>query len=275
MFEVDCLVQGWPQYKELADDKQISLSQLLSDVATTNVFAGYSLRLLSSSYLGPCIRVRRSTDGATQDIGFTGNIVDVSAILSFVGSGNGFVHTWYDQSGNNRNLIQASVGLQPQIVNSGSLIADAGLPCMQLDGVDDTFTLSSASATLSVFAVINTIDSQWMLSGGSTIFVMAAEGNNSSPDTAAGSPNYYRNNGAALERTRQALLGSYSTGVKLVASVMPLTGVNGDLFLFRFQSGGFNFAAKVSELIFFSDDKTAERGAIVANIAQGQSIVLS
>ncbi len=65
--------------------------------------AGYSLRKLSAYYTGPVIRVRRDSDNAEQDIGFTfsyeGSKLDENALTAFVGSASGFVTRWYDQSG--------------------------------------------------------------------------------------------------------------------------------------------------------------------------------
>lgn len=65
------------------------------------------------------IRVRRSSDNAEQDIGFSGNVLDTAALLSFVGAGSGFVSTWYDQTGNNEDAVSSSNALQPRIVNAG------------------------------------------------------------------------------------------------------------------------------------------------------------
>jgi len=81
----------------------------------------YSLRLLSSTYAGSAIRVRRSSDNTEQNIGFSSGELDTAALLSFCGAGNGFVTTFYDQSGNAKNSVQTSAGSQPRIVLSGSL----------------------------------------------------------------------------------------------------------------------------------------------------------
>jgi hypothetical protein len=64
-----------------------------------NVKAAYSMRKLSSTYTGACIRVRRSSDNTEQDIGFVNDELDTTALLSFVGSNNGYVTTWYNQKG--------------------------------------------------------------------------------------------------------------------------------------------------------------------------------
>jgi len=83
--------------------------------------AAYGLRLLRSTYTGSCLTVRRSSDNATRNIGFYRYTVDTQAILDFVGSGDGFVTTWFDQSTNGVNLIQPTAGSQFNIVTSGSL----------------------------------------------------------------------------------------------------------------------------------------------------------
>ena len=85
----------------------------------------YSLRKLRSGQ-AKAIRVRRSSDNAQQDIGFVGDELDTASLLSFCGVGNGFVTTWYDQSGNEYNATQTTQANQPQIVNSGVLNTKGG-----------------------------------------------------------------------------------------------------------------------------------------------------
>ncbi len=104
-----------------------------------NAAAAYSLRKLRGAYSGSAIRVRRSFDNAELDVGFTAENIDTSALTSFCGSGNGFVTTWYDQSGNARNATQTTAANQPQIVSSGSVILQNFKPCLDFDGSDDTF----------------------------------------------------------------------------------------------------------------------------------------
>lgn len=65
--------------------------------------AAYSLRKLRTAYSGSAIRVRRSSDNTDTDIGFVGDALDTTTLLTFVGVGNAKVITWYDQSGNGRN----------------------------------------------------------------------------------------------------------------------------------------------------------------------------
>jgi len=66
-----------------------------------NAALAYSFRKLSSSFNGSPIRVRRSSDNAEQDIPFDGSgDLDTANLLAFVGSNDGFICDWYDQSGN-------------------------------------------------------------------------------------------------------------------------------------------------------------------------------
>ncbi len=103
----------------------------------------YSLRKLRSAYSGNCIRVRRSSDNTEQDFGFVNNILDTASLLTFVGAGNGFVTTWYDQSGNANNAVQTTAVNQPQIVTSGVVNKTNSKTSMLLDGTNDQFTLTS------------------------------------------------------------------------------------------------------------------------------------
>jgi hypothetical protein len=96
--------------------------------------AAYSLRQLSSTYTGNCIRVRRSSDNAEQNIGFVNNVLDEASLLTFCGAGNGFVTTWYDQSGNANNATQSTAFNQPQIVSSGAMITTNGKNSISFSG---------------------------------------------------------------------------------------------------------------------------------------------
>lgn len=117
----------------------------------------YSLRLLNSAYTGNCITVRRSSDSATQTIGFVNGTLDTAALSAFItGSTNGFVTTWYDQSGNGYDRSNGTTTQQPMIVSGGTILTANGKPTMYFDGTNDNFvqqspTLADNGAT--VFSV--------------------------------------------------------------------------------------------------------------------------
>jgi len=153
----------WTQFADIADDTTfvnakaallaylkertggtvpISLKQTWEDVPPASNFldlypdsaGAWSLRLLSSTYTGNAIQVRRDSDSTTQDIGFDANgDLDESALTAFVGSGSGYVSIFYDQSGNGRNFTQTSTSIQPRIVNAGTVDKINNKPAIYFD----------------------------------------------------------------------------------------------------------------------------------------------
>jgi hypothetical protein len=110
--------------------------------------AAYSLRLLSSTYTGYSVRVRRA-DNATQDIGFTPNgDFDTMTLKAFAGNSNAFVAIWYDQSGYGRDAVQSSSSNQPQIVSSGTIYTNNGLPAISFNGSSQYLQTSSTATWL-------------------------------------------------------------------------------------------------------------------------------
>lgn len=123
-------------------------------------YHAYSLRKLSSTYTGKCIRVRRLTSTptvvtTTVDVSFdSNNRISLDSAINFISGGattatnlgqfaaatasgytnpdgvnvnmDIFVVTWFDQSGNGKNPTQASTPLQPKIVSGGILEAIDG-----------------------------------------------------------------------------------------------------------------------------------------------------
>ena len=82
-------------------------SGLLADYPGAS--AAYSLRLLDTNYTGSAIRVRRASDNAEQDIGFDSNgDLDTTALATFCSGTDGFVKTWYDQSGSGNDATQTT-----------------------------------------------------------------------------------------------------------------------------------------------------------------------
>jgi hypothetical protein len=111
---------------------------LLQAITVPTAVAYSAARRLSSIYTGALIRVRRSSDNAEQDIGYDGcNLLDEAALTTFVGAGNGFVTTWYDQSGNGRNATQTVPTQQPRIIVNGVLQLEGTRPAILFDGIDD------------------------------------------------------------------------------------------------------------------------------------------
>jgi hypothetical protein len=111
--------------------------------------AAYSLRNLSILSTAPVVRVRRSSDNTESD--FTATQVSDGTLATFCGAGNGFVRTWYDQSGNGRHQIQPTTAAQPQIVTSGALVTDGGKPSVQYETGKALYVSSSGLNTGAAF----------------------------------------------------------------------------------------------------------------------------
>ena len=117
--------------------------------------AAYSLRLLSSSYSGNAVKVRRASDNAEADIGFSGDSLDVSALATHCGSSEGFVSVWYDQSGNANNATQTTASNQPRIYDGSKYIVENGKAAIEFDGSGDHFDLSISGLNINNMSVHN------------------------------------------------------------------------------------------------------------------------
>ena len=123
---------------------------LLLDTYPTGVFTAHSAaRKLRAAYSGACMRVRRSSDNTEQDIGFDGsNNLDETALLTFVGSGDGFVTKLYDQTSSptNKNLVQTTQSRQPKIVVAGVVQRIGSAPAMLFAGSQGLYSEGSPSS---------------------------------------------------------------------------------------------------------------------------------
>jgi len=78
--------------------------------------------------------------GSYAGVGFTeGDAPSNFTVSNFKILGDGFVETWYDQSGNGNNATQTTAANQPKIVNSGVLLTKG----VTFDGTNDSLALTS------------------------------------------------------------------------------------------------------------------------------------
>ncbi len=131
----------------------------------TGAAAGFSLRKLSSTSTY-AIRVRRTSDNTEMNIGFDGSgNLDTTALTTFVGVGDGYITTWYDQSGLGRDAIQTIAGYQPQIVSGGIINTLNNKPAIKFgQGTSRYLYVNSTSVLniqdcISTFSVANFVNS--------------------------------------------------------------------------------------------------------------------
>lgn len=116
-----------------------------------NAAAAYSLRNLIAG-TGAVIRARRSSDNVEAD--FTAAEIDNSDLETWVGAGNdGFVVTWYDQSGKANNATQSTAANQPKIVISGTLVTANGKPAVDFT---NTSRLTASVTGFNTFTNLST-----------------------------------------------------------------------------------------------------------------------
>jgi hypothetical protein len=250
--------------------------------------AAYSLRLLRSAYTGDAIRVRRSSDNTEQDIGFVNNELDTSSLTTFCGAGNGFVKTWYDQSGNGNDATQATAANQPQIVSSGSVILQNGKPTLSLNGTSQRFDLPSISINFDNLTIIGVYKSNNSTTNG---FVFA----NPDPNrlymgyTSAGTLYFGYDNSAVKFNLGTATLneelielyaGTNANAYRNTIASTQVTSATTSVTTTDLSIGSYKrsasltnyFDGRIKELIFYPSDQSSNRTGIETNINDFYSI---
>jgi hypothetical protein len=239
--------------------------------------AAYSLRALSSGWLaGDVVEVRRSSDSTTQD--FTASQITNGDLVAFCGAGDGFVSTWYDQSGNANDAVQATTTSQPKIVDAGALVTGG----IDFDGVDDYLITAQSgqfSQPVSLFQVFSSdalvasgrfqIDasSTFMLSGGeSSIYYFAGYLLNSNINFPTGG-----------DTLHSVVFNGSSSTVFADGSSVATGNVSSGAFQKTFSIGARRTGTQASnlsykEFIIYNTDQTANRVAIETNINDHYSI---
>jgi hypothetical protein len=248
-----------------------------------NAQAAYSLRRLRGGYSGNAIRVRR-TNLDEMDIGFDSNDeLDTAALLAFTGTGalnNGFITTWYDQSGNGRNATQTTAIKQPQLVSSGSVILENGKPSINFIGANlcrldsstgwnytTSFTVTRFYTRPSFAYIYNAPGTNKVLydNGGYTIYI-----NN---DLSSGiNPSFIN------QDLIYALFNGSSSQIKIdnnsliTGSVGAFTANGVIIGIAASNNIGSAFNGTMQEFIFYSSNQSSNRSGIETNINSFYSI---
>jgi hypothetical protein len=243
--------------------------------------AAYSLRKLSWAYGGPAVRARRSNDNAEQD--FTATEVSDGTLATWVGAGNdGFVRTWYDQSGNNKNAHQTTTSDQPMLVQNGAVLTKNGDPNINFTGSQRFLDVSISYADYGIFAVYEPIT----LDTGFNIFI--SSGGNAGAGVRP-TLKLYDGNGVF---NSNAADNTVALEERLLFTSIATTSYGGNLYkngsLISTQAGIPASASvlvigdrgnplpgdscSISELIFYTADQSTNRAGIEANINAHYSI---
>ena len=189
---------------------------------------------------------------------------------------DGFVETWYDQSGNGNDATQQVSGSQPKIVDAGSLVSLHGAT-----GIDFTFSSSffpldstlSLGVTFSLFSSLKPTNSNARIMSG-TSSAPRIDFENASPDVVElVSNNFVEDKKLDLSSSniigRQTLfsLTNNNTAVN-VFDGGTASSENPVLFAgtFSFRRIGGGARQTIQEIIIYDSDQSANRPAIEANI---------
>ncbi len=250
--------------------------------------AAYSLRRLSTSYTGSLIRVRRSSDNTELNIGYdSNNVLDETALTTFVGAGSGFITTWYDQSGNANNAVQTTAANQPRIVNSGTIDKINNKPCAVLDGTNDSFNLTStinvSASNYQSFVGKRTASGNrlYALSGGSAQQYLFSLWTDDKYYLQAKTTHYIASNSADTTTAQLLLTGLNATGTtsiykngsslastELTASITNQIGSIGNYL----GGNGFLPTCSLQEIVFYNLNQSTNRTGIETNINTFYSI---
>lgn len=106
--------------------------------AYPEALAAYSLRKIGTRYVGPLVRIRRSSDNLEQDFFERYGSVNIDELKAFTGTGgSAFVSVWYDQSGNGNHAFQPVADNQPVVIRTGTVILFNSKNALMFDGVND------------------------------------------------------------------------------------------------------------------------------------------
>lgn len=133
---------------------QLGALVLVASILMFGFNSCYSFRgstIVVNSYTGSAINVRRDSDDATQNVGFTpSGDLDTASLLAFTGTSSGYVKTWYDQSGHGYNATQTTTTKQPRVVDTGvvTISGTRSRPTVQFSFTATVLSYSGGSHTV-------------------------------------------------------------------------------------------------------------------------------
>jgi hypothetical protein len=251
-----------------------------------NAAAAYSLRQLRTGVTN-VVSVRRDNDDTEQD--FTATQVSDGTLVAWVGAGNnGFVQTWYDQSGNSNDVSADLQNNQPRIVESGVLVTENSNPAISYsnDLLSGNCPLASTSnyAIATVYRVDTQVDAnpRYFAINAASSGINLQLGHNTSDryfNRVDSSTTITTNSYSTLGSTNLLWWGA-SAGVLAFSrngqpdafntSGVPAgdSTIGDGLFIFKgFREASFySNTGKIQELIVYPSDQSSNRVAIEANI---------
>jgi hypothetical protein len=196
-----------------------------------------------------------------------GETYSIAGIPAYANTVNGFVETWYDQSGNGKDATQLTAANQPKIVDAGNLVANglgfftndlletASLGASQPITAFSVFTQDSASSTIYGSSGSHAL----ITSSSNTISLNAGTALVSSASITVGTPALV----SSLANSTSSFI--FINGGNTTTGNAGTTGITGSLKLGSTNSNR-AMEGELQEFIIYNSDQTANRIAIETNI---------
>lgn len=204
------------------------------------------------------VNVANNTDsifvwGAMRHLGST--LKPYQQTLANANTGDGYVTTWYDQSGNRNNATQTSTSSQPKIVDGvNGIIRMNNKPVLRFDGTDDQLVSISSNNTTN-----------------STAFFVASRGANNQSFMAR-LTNYATLSSTDLfniyylnKSTTAAATGADTKNSLNLYTAVKTSGINSTLAIGAGSTGNF-LNGNMVELIIYDGNKSSNRAVIENNL---------
>jgi hypothetical protein len=273
-------------------DQGYSLNTFVFDSdATVNFLGGTGAAISDTPIVDASEIILYPSDQSANRTAIEANIGEtygITGIPAYDNTVDGFVETWYDQSGNGNDATQSVAGSQPKIVDGGSLVSGG----IDFDGVDDYLLSShilSSDDVLSLYAVgafddltqrvrmvadffyVNVLDN-----GG---FVLENNAFSQSGRIAGyGDDTLFPHNAASFvtegsESLFELQLASGSSSfyvngsnVNTISATMNAEDGGSVLSIGGGTTGGFPLIGQITEIIIYNADKTSDMANIRGNI---------
>ena len=240
---------------------------------------------------GVLVEIRRSSDNAVKafyyddnnELSLASEDAAGTTLSSWIGSDNGFVRTWYDQSGNANNATQTTTTTQPSIITAGVISTEQGKPAIKLiDNSLDFFTITEKDFNDLTWLTVLKQESTTPNNTNAVVFYSSGsfyggsnvdnQGNpmlskllikTSINNTSAGGGekvqhlNYYHRTGST---TDGGLNGQVNTPAVTNSTTFPVNR------LFFYSANAYYFEGTAQEIIMYDSSKSADRAGIETNI---------
>ena len=219
--------------------------------------------------------------------------MNTGALAGFCSGTNGFVKTWYDQSGNGNDATQTTAANQPKIYDSSTgVVTENGKPAVQFNGSNNLLSVSVTSSDIittnaenTLLAVINqdaASDTNALVSMASPRFVAYTDflgtlyydaGNNTTNRLGVAIPIGWDDSQHLLFFSSSLALQQICVdGTQLASDSSQSTIASGSANLDIGQYNTQFIGGMVQELVLYNSDQSANRSGIETNLNDYYSI---